>query len=244
MSARPRHGVVLDCDGTLTPKKLVSLFQIVDTHALPPAAEPDFKTLRDRYIPLASVGKLSAALQEEWLAETFEIYIRHKLTRAGWMEAISRAIAWRPGAIETLAALRFFRVPTAIVSYGSTDFIEHALVLAGADESIAEIYATRMRHGHDGLVVGYDRETFVTQDNKGDWSRRFAEKRGIALENLLSVGDTAGDRHLGHLQENRFGIAKDEAEREKIAPYMGETVVSDDFSQARAWLSDKLGLPL
>jgi len=244
MSARPRFGVVFDCDGTLTPKKLISLFQVVDTGALPPEAESDFKTLRDRYIPLASVAKLTPELQQEWLAETFEIYIRHKLTRAGWMEAISRAIAWRPGAMETLATLHFFRVPTAVVSYGSVDFIEHALVLAGADTWITEIYATRMRHGLDGRVVGYDRATFVTQDNKGEWSRRFAEKHGIPLENLLAVGDTVGDRHLGHLQENRFGIAKDEAEREKIAPYMGKTVVSDDFTEARAWLSDKLGFPL
>lgn len=244
MTARPRHGVVLDCDGTLTPKSLVSFFKVVDTRALPPEAEPDFNVLRERYIPLASVGKLSAELQEEWLAETFEIYIRHKLTRVGWMEAISRALAWRPGALKTLAALRFYRVPTAIVSYGSTDFIEHALVLGGADECVREIYATRMRHDADGLVVGYDRDTFVTQDNKGAWSRRFAEAYGIPLENLLAVGDTAGDRHLGHLQENRFGIAKDEEERGKIAPYMGETVVSDDFSEAAAWLSDKLGLPL
>jgi len=244
MSARPRFGVVLDCDGTLTPKSLISLFHVVDTRALPPEAEPDFKTLREKYIPLASVGKLTPEIQMEWLAETFEIYIRHKLTRAGWMEAIARAIDWRPGALETLAAMRFFRVPTAIVSYGSTDFIEHALLVAGADTWISEIYATRMRHDLDGFVFGYDRDTFVTQDNKGEWSRRFAQAYGIPLENLLAVGDTAGDRHLGHLKENRFGIAKDEEERAKIAPYMGETVVADDFSAARAWLSDKLGLPL
>lgn len=244
MSARPRYGVVLDCDGTLTPKSLVSLFSVVDTRALPKEAEPDFKVLRDRYIPLASVGKLSPEHQTEWLAETFEIYIRHKLTRSGWMEAIARAIDWRPGAVETLASLHFFRVPTAVVSYGSSDFIEHALVLAGAGDWIKEIYATRMRHGRDGFVVGYDRETFVTQDNKGEWSRRFAEAYGIPLENLLAVGDTAGDRHLGHLKQNRFGIAKDEEERAKIAPYMGATVVADDFSAARAWLADRLSLPL
>jgi len=244
MPARPRFGVVLDCDGTLTPKSLVSLFSVVDTRALPKEAEPDFKALRDRYLPLSIAGKLTSDLQMEWLAETFEIYIRHKLTRAGWMEAIARAIDWRPGAVETLASLHFFRVPTAIVSYGSTDFIEHALALAGAGDWIKEIYATRMRHGPDGLVVGYERGTFVTQDNKGEWSRRFAEAYGIPLENLLAVGDTGGDRHLGHLKQNRFGIAKDEAEREKIAPYMGVTVVSDDFSAARAWLADKLGLPL
>ena len=244
MSQRTRHGVVLDFDGTLTPKSLGSLFRVVDTHALPPEAEPDFKVLRDRYIPLAEVGKLSPELQLEWLAETFEIYIRHGLTRAAWMEAISRALVWRPGALETLAALRFFHVPTAIVSYGSSDFIGHALALAGAEDGVKEICATRMRHGADGRVVGYDRASFVTQENKGEWSRRFALANGIALETLLAVGDTAGDRYLGHLQEHRFGIAKDEAERAKIAPYMGETVVADDFSAARAWLADRLGLPL
>jgi len=244
MSARPRFGVVLDCDGTLTPKSLGSFFKVVDMRALPPEAEPDFKVLRDRYLPLAAASSLSPELQLEWLAETFEIYIRHKLTRAGWMEALARAIVWRHGAIETLAALHFFRVPVGIISYGSSDFIRHALVLAGADEWVKEIYATRMHHDRDGLVVGYDRDTFVTQDNKGEWSRRFAEAHGIPLDNLLAVGDTAGDRHLGHLKENRFGIAMDEAEREKIASYMGTTVVADDFSAARAWLADKLGLPL
>ncbi|HTK60371.1 MAG TPA: haloacid dehalogenase-like hydrolase [Candidatus Baltobacteraceae bacterium] len=244
MPARQRFGVVFDFDGTITPKSLGSLFSVVDHHALPKEAEPDFKVLRDRYIPLAEVGKLSPELQLEWLAETFEIYIRHGLTRAGWMTAISRMLRFRPGAIETLAALHLAAVPTAIVSYGSIDFIEHALVIGGADAWVSGIYATRMHHGDGGLVVGYDRETFVTQENKGEWSLCFAEAYGIPPENLLAVGDTAGDRHLGYLKEHRFGIAKDEAERAKIAPHMGETVVADDFSAVRAWLSGKLGLPL
>lgn len=242
MSARPAYGVVLDFDGTLTPKKLGSLFKVVDTRALPPEAEPDFKVLRDKYIPLAEVGKLSPEIQLEWLAETFEIYIRHGLTRAGWMSAITTAIAFRPGALGTLAALESANVPTAIISYGATDFIEHALMLG--DVSVTEICATRMRHDPTGLVTGYDRSTFVTQENKGEWSQRFADKHGIPLENLLAVGDTAGDRYLGHLKERRFGLVADEAERAKVAPHMGETAVSDDFGPARAWLSRHLGLPL
>jgi len=244
MSERPRYGVVLDFDGTLTPKSLGSLFRVVDTHALPPEAEPDFKVLRERYNPLAETGKLSAELQQEWLAETFEIYIRHRLTREAWQLAIASALTLRPGSVGALVALHAAGVPTAIVSYGSIDFIEHALEIEGIDELVSEIYATRMRHDAAGLVVGYDRETFVTQENKGEWSLRFAEAHGILPENLLAVGDTAGDRYLGHLKEHRFGIAKDEADREKIAPYMGETAVSDDFHDARAWLSARLGLPL
>ncbi|HTK60318.1 MAG TPA: haloacid dehalogenase-like hydrolase, partial [Candidatus Baltobacteraceae bacterium] len=237
-------GAVLDCDGTLTPKELGSLFSVVDKQALPPEAKPDFEVLRERYIPLANVGKLSPELQLEWLAETFEIYIRWGLTRAGWMTAIARSLVFRPGAVETLGALHAAGVPTAIVSYGSADFIEHALTLAGADGWVSGIYATRMRHDGGGRVTGYDRATFVTQENKGEWSRVFAEKHGIALENLLAVGDTAGDRYLGHLKEKRFGLAKDEEERAKIAPYMGETAVSEDFAPARVWLSRHLGLPL
>ena len=244
MSASPTYGVVFDCDGTLTPKKLGSLFKVVDTRALPSEAEPDFKVLRDKYIPLASVGKLSPELQLEWLAETFEIYIRWRLTRQAWKQAIAGALSFRPCAIETLAALHARGVPTALVSYGSTDFIEHALALGGADGFVTEIYATRMAHDEAGLVTGYDRASFVTQDNKGEWSRRFAEDFGIPPENLLAVGDTAGDRHLGHLKENRFGLAKDEEERALIEPHMGETAVSDDFAPARAWLSRHLGLPL
>ena len=244
MSERPRYGVVLDCDGTLTPKSLGSLFRVVDTHALPPEAEPDFKVLRDRYIPLAEVGKLSPELQIEWLAETFEIYIRHRLRREAWQLAIASSVTFRPGVMGALVALHAAGVPTAIVSYGSIDFIEHALEIEGAAELVTEIYATRMRHDASGLVVGYERETFVTQENKGEWSLRFADAYGIPHGNLLAVGDTAGDRYLGHLKEHRFGIAKDEAERAKIAPYMGETVVADDFAAARAWLSGKLGLPL
>jgi HAD superfamily phosphoserine phosphatase-like hydrolase len=243
MTAR-QEGVVLDFDGTVTDKKLVSLFKVVDDRALPPEAKPDFQVLRDRYIPLAETGKLSAEKQLEWLAESFEIYIRHGLTRAGWMEAITRMVAFRPGAIETIGALHAAGVPTAIVSYGSADFIEHALMLGGADGWIDEIYATRMRHGDDGRVVGYDRGTFVIQDNKGEWSLRFAEAYGIRPEDLLAVGDTAGDRYLGHLKDRRFGIAKDAAELAKIEPYMGAAVVSDGFGEARAWLSEKLGLPL
>lgn len=244
MSANPTYGVVFDCDGTLTPKKLGSLFKVVDTRALPPEAEPDFKILRDKYIPLAEVGKLSPELQLEWLAETFEIYIRWRLTREAWRSAIAQALVFRPGAIETLAALHAAGVPTAVISYGSTDFIEHALALGGAGAYVSVIYATCMVHDGSGLVTGYDRASFVTQDNKGEWSRRFAADFGIAPENLLAVGDTAGDRHLGYLKEKRFGLAHDEAERAKILPYMGETAVSDDFEPARAWLSRHLGLPL
>lgn len=244
MSERPRYGVVLDCDGTLTPKSLGSLFKVVDTRALPPEAEPDFKVLRERYIPLAEVGKLSPELQLEWLAETFEIYMRHRLTRDAWRLAIASSVTFRPGAVGALVALHAAGIPVAIVSYGSVDFIEHALEIEGVEDLVTEIYATRMRHDAAGVVVGYDRATFVTQENKGDWSLRFAAAYGIPPENLLAVGDTAGDRYLGHLKENRFGIAKDEAERLKIAPYMGETVVADDFAAARAWLSARLGLPL
>ena len=244
MSSRTRHGVVLDFDGTITVKAIGSLFKVVDTRALPPEAEKDFKTLRDRYIPLAHDGMLAPELQMEWLAETFEIYIRYGLTRAGWMEAIAAAITFRAGALETLEALHASGVPTAVISYGSTDFIEHALVLGGAEDWVSSIHATRMCHDADGRVIGYDRSTFVTQDNKGDWSRRFADDFGIPPENLLAVGDTLGDYRLGYRMERRFGLAENEKERAKMAPYMGEIAIADDFGPARAWLARQLGLPL
>jgi phosphoserine phosphatase len=244
MPQSPRYGVVFDFDGTLTPKSLGSLFKIVDTTALPPEAQPDFKVLRDRYIPLANTGKLSPGLQLELLAQTFEIYIRHRLTRDRWMAAIAGATRFRPGAIETLSALHAAGIPTAVISFGSTDFIEHALDLCGAGTCLTEIFATSMRHDADGLVIGYDPASFVTHENKGEWSREFAMAFGIGFENLLAVGDTAGDRRLGHLRQNRLGLAKDEEERSLLSPHMGMTAIAEDFTPARAWLSAKLGLPL
>ena len=96
-------------------------------------------------------------------------------------------------------------------------------------------------HSRDNrLIVGWDYESIVLPSTKGKCSKKFADFFGVSYENILAVGDSGSDRNLGFLKENRLGIAEDEAHAEKIRPFMGDVVISEDFYPVISWLENKI----
>ena len=104
---------------------------------------------------------------------------------------------------------------------------------------ISKIYAANLVI-KDGLICGYRPETFVFSENKGVFSRQFARQYGVPAENILAVGDSAADARLGYLKKNRLGLARDQAEKEKIQEFFGEVIITETFDPVLEWLEKKL----
>lgn len=237
--------VVFDFDGTLTPKppKGKSLFVAIDEGVLPPEGQTIQQELFNYYIAKARAGTMTPIEDEAWLLESVKNYIRYGLTIEKARVALEN-IPLRPGVRECLEMLQREGVPTAIVSYGVAPLVElvlerHNIPVPGL---IHKVCAVRLTAHEETGFTGYDKSTVVLQSTKGEWSRHFADLHGVPHDNILAVGDTGGDRLLGHLKENRLALANDEAHAAEIAPFMGEVIVTDDFSPVTAWLRSKMGL--
>lgn len=236
---RKKYGLVLDCDGTCTPKSYGSLYKVVDENALPDAAKPEYEALRNRYLPRVYNGTLEPLDELHWLKETLDIYVRHGLTRDDWQEAL-RGVQLRVGILDLIGVALQAKIPIAVVSYSVADFIEYVFRRAGISASIDVIHAARLRHDAAGRVIGYEDDSFVYPDNKGEWSKKFADKHGIPIENILAIGDSGADRQLGGLKANRLGIAKDEKNKAQMTKFFGEIVITDDLLPAAQWLQNRL----
>ncbi len=240
MTRRTDWAVVFDVDGTLTPKKAGALVKLVDDHALPESANAEMIALRAHYTPMAVAGRLSHADEMAWLRKTFDVYIAHGLTSRIWRSALDK-IELRPGVVEGLKELLQAGVPLAAISYGCADFIEHLFARHGV--RFDAVYAGRLRHDED-LVVGYDMTSLVIPAHKGDRSRHFADTHGVPHVKLIGVGDTGGDRLLGHDKEHRIGIAETSEEHLKLhgLDIMGEIHVTETFDPVLASIKRRIGL--
>lgn len=230
--------VVLDFDGTLTPKSWVSLFNVVDkSGCLPKDIADQGLAMRERYLPKMKAGGLTRQEEYQWFDETIALYVRAGLT----MEKIKEVLApvkIRNGVNKFLDFIKTYNVPVAIVSYGVKQFISAVL-----DNNIAvvdEIYSADLIVSENGLVTGYHPKTAVFPYTKGDFSRQFADCHGVPHENILAIGDSGGDATLGHLKENRLGIAKDEQEEKKLEQFMGGVVVTENFEPVCDWVWNKI----
>lgn len=242
MPSDPRFGVVLDVDGTLTPKSLGSLASVVDAYALQESGRTELQILRDRYLQHAAAGGLTRHEEMSWLRDTFRIYAECRLSRTAWRAALD-AVPLRDGVVETLRALADRGVPVAAVSYGCADFVEHVLERYGL--RLDAVYAGRMRYDGD-TVVGVEPSSLVIPEMKGGCSRHFADVHGVPHEGLIAVGDSGGDRLLGHLPENRLFLAGSDEEAARLLKLgaAAEVHVSDTFHTARAFIAARTGLPL
>src|SRR3989338_1609509 len=239
MAPRCRHVVVLDCDGTLTPKGK-ALLPVIDVRAVTPEATASLQALRDKYLARALSGELSPAQERDWLGGCLEIYVRLGLNLARGCSAVAE-LPIRPGVRDCLRELRRRHIPVAVVSYGVAEFIEAYLARHRCLHLVRQIYAARLFWHQGGeQPTGYDRRSLVVPSNKGWWSRRFARLYRVPPSRILAVGDSGSDRTLGGLRENRFGLAKDETEAGVIAPFMGETAIDDSFDPATEWLLKKI----
>ena len=237
--------MVFDFDGTITlkPPKGKSLFVALDEGVLPPEGRKAQKELYNQFIPKARAGTMTSSEDEVWLLESVKNYIRYGLTIEKARGALEN-IPIRSGVRECLEMLRREGVPTAIVSHGVAPLVELVLELHNipVPELIHKVCAMRLITHPELGFTGYDKGTVVLPSTKGEWSRHFADLHGVPHDNILAVGDTSGDRLLGHLKENRLAIADDEAHAAAIAPFMGEVILTDDFSPVTAWLRSKMGL--
>lgn len=242
MAKRPKRVVALDFDGTIT-DVVEALVKTVDARAMHPEALAELDALRVAYFDKAQIGTLSGDDQIAWLTGTLAVYVRHGLTMREAYAAIDH-VRVRRGVRSFLRQMRDHGIPVVVVSYGVRQFIRRVLANNGlAVGYVASVCAADLIVDPITRVIqGYHRETLVIPDNKGQWSLRFADANEVPHDAVYAVGDTCGDKTLGHLRENRFGIAPDREHAAKIACCFGEVVVSHDFTPVAKRLTAKMGL--
>ena len=236
-----KWAVVLDFDGTLIPPSYGSLYDVIDTHGMSRKYHRRAEKMRNHYLAKAAETGLTRAEQKQWFADTVALYADAGLT-AGEIDRTLSGVQFRDGVGTCLLGLRAYGIPVAIVSYGIEQFIRAALVWRGLDFLIDNVYSTRLTFDAYGKVVGFDPKTSVYPFNKGAFSRRFADVHGVPYRNILAVGDSpSGDRLLGHLKENRFGLARTEEGRKKLLEVMGDVAIdAQSFAPATEWLLKKV----
>ncbi len=241
MTRRTDWAVVSDVDGTLVPKRNGALVKIVDDGVLPEDANTQLVAMRAHYLSKIAAGLLSHLDEMVWLQKTLEMYVRYGVTRQAWQASLD-AVALRDGVIKTFQLLADAGIPTAAISHGCADFIEYVLERHGL--RLNAVYACRLVYAGD-VVVGYDMTSIVVPAYKGDRSRHFADTHGVPHEGLIAIGDTHGDRFLGHEKHHRIGIAETEEDEQRLHALgaMGEVHRSDTFHPILDSIKRRLGLP-
>lgn len=233
------HVAVFDFDGTITPKDN-SLFKTIDNSGM---LSLEFleraKRMRDFFLPRALSGELTFEEEKDWFFQTVDLYADSKLSLEQ-MGKILTNVRLREGVSLTLRLLKHWGIPVAIISYGFAEFIEIVLSHCKLNDYVSEVFSARLKTDACGFICGYHDKTVVLPANKGEFSRKFAARYAVPYKNILAVGDSGGDKRLGHLKENRLGIAQDEKEALKLKEFMGEVVVTETFWPVLNWLSEKL----
>lgn len=231
---------VFDFDGTMIDKSYGSLYDVVDSNGgVTPECHAKAVKMRNHYLALMHAGKLSPKHQEKWLMDSLDLYIKSGLSVSKMREILSR-VELRPGVRDCFLQLKARGIPVAIISYGVYQFIEEVLRHHDLMYLVDKIYSAHLKINNQGRVVGFRKETFIFSFNKGACSREFADKHEVPYENILAVGDSSGDRELGHLKENRLCIAGTKEEKEKLLPIAGKVLVTKDFNPAADWLLNKI----
>lgn len=232
--------LVTDVDGTLTYKG-APLFKLVDDHALPPTGLAEMNLLREKNLKASQGRLLSAEEHRDWIIKSIEAITNHRVTKKAITKALSHAQV-RDGVPESLKELHEHGVKIAAVSFGVRQFIEIVFERAGILKYFDAIYAADIHFNNDGVVVGHDHRTIVTPETKGHWSKVFAAKHHFSVRahnNIIALGDTKGDMHLGHLKEHRLGIADSHEEATQIAEHFGEVKINPHFREVHEWIMKK-----
>ena len=237
----PQWAVVLDFDGTISPKSNQSVFHLIEKHAgLSPQALREMKEIINRYLPLATSGKLTTTDEINWIFNEVRSWINHGLDPGSVALAMNKA-QLRPRVAECLAWLKTRNIPVVIVSYGVRQFIQMILLSKGIANLVDDVYALDLTVDPvTGKYDGFVANSAVIPSNKGMWSRDFARLHRIPYSNILAVGDSWGDWGLGHLKENRLGLATDQDDATALSPYFGKIVVTDSFLPAWQWIKKRM----
>lgn len=239
-------GVVLDFDGTCIPREHVALIPLVDKAVLPPEALSELTESRPFFEKKAVEGTISSGLARAWIIETIDLYAKEGVRLHDCYRALD-GVRLKTGLKRFLADMHRRGVPVAIVSYGIKQFIWYVLAKEGALHLVSDIYAGELRTwdcGPDAAPIkDVDFETIVVPSFKGCMSERFARKYGVPLDRLLAIGDSRGDRLLGHLRKNRLALLGSEAEiaRFGLRRDFGKLIVTRSFAPAHDWVLSKLG---
>lgn len=241
MSRNRRHAVVLDFDGTVLRKPNQSVFHLIKTRAgLSDQAAERITEVQRTYIDKAIAGQLSRIEERQWLEREARLWINDGLTTTAAARALADSRVRRYVG-ECLVWLKQRRIPVAVVSFGIRPFIQMVLHAHGLGDLVDRVYALELTVDfRTGRYTGFLPDTMVTPSTKGTWSHKFARRHGVPLDRLLAVGDTRGDRQLGHLKSNRFGLAMDEEEAERILPFFHQVAVTEDFRPAWTWLKRRI----
>ena len=244
MSDPKEWGVLYDCDGTLIEKIVGALMPTVSERGLPPAAGEELASLRALYMGLYAAGGITEAQYRHWLQEELALYVRYALKADDWRRALAH-VRLRHGVIELIRELHHLGVRQAVVSAAIADFVEFVLEVNGVRPMIDAVFAARLIHDADGIVIGHEEESIVHLANKGERSLAFARSFGLHPHRLVAIGDSLGDATLGHLQEHRIGVAETEEEADVLRRLgaMGEIViVGARFDPASDAIRRRLGL--
>lgn len=237
----PVYVAVFDFDGTLISKSYGSLYDVVDSNkGVTDECHKLAKEMRKYYFSILKNRLLTQKEKEKWLFDSIELYVKSKLSMFTIQKIMCDKVRLRDGVVKCFKMLKEKNIPVAIISYGVAEFIQAALEANGALELVDEIYAAKLKVDENGLVIGFDKSSAVFPGgSKGKFSRLFAYKHRVSYNNILAVGDSGGDANLGHLKINRFGIAQDESEKEKLNKFMGTAAITENFDPIAPWLLEK-----
>lgn len=241
--AKPEWVAVFDFDGTCISHSRRSLCDAIRLNGgLTKRCRLTAKEMVEYYFSLMRNGNFTEEHGRKWLLDTIDLYIKSHLTISK-MEKILRTVSLRDGVEDCLKMLRKRNIPVAIISYGFFQFIEITLKANNVSHLVDDIYGTKFKIDKNGLVAGFEEKTVVLQEWKGRISKLFADKYGVARENILAVGDSSGDRELGFLKENRFGITEDFRRKKELEKFMGTVAVTKTFDPVLEWLERKIEAP-
>ena len=204
LERRARQMVVLDIDSTLIQEEIVNLLareadveaEVSAITAAAMAGEVDFEeSLRDRVSLLKGLDQSA-------------------------LDRVSEAITVTPGARTFIRTLKRLGMKTAIVSAGFTRFADAIASDLEVDYSLSNTLDVK-----DGVLTGGLAGELVDGPRKAVFLRSIADAEGIALSQVVAVGDGAND--LDMLAVAGLGIAfnakpilKEEADTSVSVPFL------------------------
>ena len=184
LERRARRLVVLDVDSTLIQDEIINLLareaavegKVSAITAAALAGEIDFEdSLRERVSLLAGLDQPA-------------------------LDRVSEAITVAPGARTFIRTVKRLGMKTAIVSAGFTRFADAIAIDLGVDYSLSNTLEIE-----DGVLTGGLTGELVDGPRKAEFLKSIADAEGIALSQVVAVGDGAND--LDMLAVAGLGIA-------------------------------------
>ncbi len=204
LERRARQMVVLDIDSTLIQEEIVDLL----------AREADVEAEVSAITAAAMAGEVDF---EESLRERVSLL---KGLDQSALDRVSEAITVTPGARTFIRTLKRLGMKTAIVSAGFTRFADAIASDLEVDYSLSNTLDVK-----DGVLTGGLTGELVDGPRKAVFLRSIADAEGIALSQVVAVGDGAND--LDMLAVAGLGIAfnakpilKEEADTSVSVPFL------------------------